>query len=150
MESEKPEIDEEDNEGFSGLEESSAQLNELLASECERVGAKNVVIAGFRQGGAMAVHSGLTFEGGVGSVCSLNGWVLGRDRGLLDQRAESRVWALNALDDRSLSIEYAEHCFASLGGGSRLDFRVDNTPASEMVSHEGLMFLAKIVTSVTT
>ena len=48
---------------YDGLRESAGFIHELIRSELEIVGARNVVLAGLSQGCAMGLHALLSFEG---------------------------------------------------------------------------------------
>jgi phospholipase/carboxylesterase len=56
--SENPELDFEDNMDFHGLEDAKHLLLRLLNEESQKIDSKRIVLAGFQQGGAVALHAG--------------------------------------------------------------------------------------------
>lgn len=56
-----------------GVRESQAQIGQLIARENERgIPAKNIVLAGFSQGGAMSLHTGLRHAERLAGVMALS------------------------------------------------------------------------------
>ena len=56
-----------------GVRRSQAQIGDLIAREIGRnIPCKNIVLAGFSQGGAMALHSGLRYPEKLGGVMALS------------------------------------------------------------------------------
>ena len=56
-----------------GVRQSQAQIGDLIAREIGRkILCKNIVLAGFSQGGAMALHSGLRYPEQLGGVMALS------------------------------------------------------------------------------
>ncbi len=66
-----PRIDSEQDE--SGIRLSAAQLNQLIEDEIERgIKSQNIVLAGFSQGGAIALHTGLRFHQPLAGIMALS------------------------------------------------------------------------------
>lgn len=60
----------------SGLEESRAQVEDLVAGEQERgVAIERIVLAGFSQGAATALYTGLQMDPAPRGIISLSGWL---------------------------------------------------------------------------
>jgi len=58
------------------LQDMSTQIGKLIEREQERgVAAENVVLAGFSQGGAMALHTGLRFERRLAGILIVSGYL---------------------------------------------------------------------------
>ncbi len=56
-----------------GIHDSAATINALIDQECARgLSTRRVVLAGFSQGGAMALHCGLRFPQRLGGVLALS------------------------------------------------------------------------------
>ena len=56
-----------------GVRHSQAQIGQLIAREVDRkIPSKNIVLAGFSQGGAIALHSGLRYPGKLAGVMALS------------------------------------------------------------------------------
>ena len=56
-----------------GVRQSQAQIGQLIARENQRkIPSKNIVLAGFSQGGAMALHTGLRYSETLAGVMALS------------------------------------------------------------------------------
>jgi phospholipase/carboxylesterase len=70
---------------------SEQQLRELIEREHERgVPYRRIVLAGFSQGGAMALHTALRFEQALGGVVVLSGYLLVPDAFEQERRPENQ------------------------------------------------------------
>ncbi len=66
-----PRIDAEQDE--KGMRHSAAQINQLINTEIERgIDSKNILLAGFSQGGAIALHAGLRFNKPLAGIMALS------------------------------------------------------------------------------
>jgi phospholipase/carboxylesterase len=73
------------------LRESALEIEQLMAREHERgVAHEHIVLAGFSQGGAMALHSGLRADLALGGVMVLSGYLLLPDHFEAERTAASR------------------------------------------------------------
>lgn len=64
-----------------GIRDSAAKIHALIEREIERgIPAANIVLAGFSQGGAMALHVGLRFEKKLAGVMALSAYLMFPDR----------------------------------------------------------------------
>jgi phospholipase/carboxylesterase len=64
-----------------GISHSAAKIHALIEHEIERgIPASNIVLAGFSQGGAMALHVGLRYENRLAGIMSLSAYLLFPDR----------------------------------------------------------------------
>jgi len=60
-------------EDETGIRESAAVIHRLIDAECERgIDARRIVLAGFSQGGAMALHSGLRYRQPLAGILALS------------------------------------------------------------------------------
>lgn len=59
-----------------GIEESHHNITALLEEECALIDSRNIVLAGFAQGGAMAIHSGLHYHLPLAGILSFCGYVV--------------------------------------------------------------------------
>lgn len=66
---------EEHEEDASGIEDAHDKITTLLEEECSLIDSRNVILAGFAQGGAMALHSGLNYHLPLAGVLSFCGYV---------------------------------------------------------------------------
>jgi len=61
------------NQDEKGIRYSAAQINQLIETEIERgVESKNILLAGFSQGGAIALHTGLRFSKPLAGIMALS------------------------------------------------------------------------------
>jgi phospholipase/carboxylesterase len=68
-------------EDAAGVAQSAALVNGFIGRECEAgIAAKRIVIAGFSQGGAIALYAGLRFPEALAGVLALSTYLPLRDR----------------------------------------------------------------------
>jgi phospholipase/carboxylesterase len=150
---ENPELDQEDNEEFEGLSESKRFIEALIERESQFVDSKDIVLAGFQQGGAVALHVGLNYKNPLKAICSFNGYVLPSElesSGFSPANQDTLVVAMNAEDDENINIKFAEDSFSELQKiHPKTQFQVDFTPTGKgkMISHESIHHLASIMLS---
>lgn len=66
-----PRIDAEQDE--KGIRHSAVQINQLIETEIQRgIESKNILLAGFSQGGAIALHTGLRFNKPLAGIMALS------------------------------------------------------------------------------
>jgi phospholipase/carboxylesterase len=64
------------NEDAAGIRHSQAQIDALIDHEIERgVAANHIVLAGFSQGGAVALHTGLCYPRALAGIMVLSGYL---------------------------------------------------------------------------
>ncbi len=64
------------NEDVEGIRESQAEVEKLIAQEKQRgIAAKNIYLAGFSQGGAVVLYSGLRHKERLGGILALSTYV---------------------------------------------------------------------------
>ena len=74
------------------IRESSAWIHELVAREVDRgVPASGVVLAGFSQGGAMALFAGLRYPEALAGIMCLSGYLLLSERLTAEAAAANRA-----------------------------------------------------------
>lgn len=74
-----------------GIAHSAEQVRALIEHEMERgVPASRIILAGFSQGGAMALHVGLRYEQKLAGIMALSAYLLFPER-LLQERSEANV-----------------------------------------------------------
>lgn len=73
------------------VRESARLIDELLRRELERgVAANHIVLMGFSQGGAMALHVGSRFDQSLAGIAVLSGYLLLPDRFEAERHAQNR------------------------------------------------------------
>ncbi len=76
-------------EDSAGINASQAAIEQLIEREMARgVAAENIVLAGFSQGGAMALHTGLRQPESLAGIMALSTWLPQWDR-LADEASEA-------------------------------------------------------------
>jgi len=61
------------NQDEQGIRQSAAQINQLIQAELARgIQSKNIVLAGFSQGGAIALHAALRFNQALAGIMALS------------------------------------------------------------------------------
>jgi phospholipase/carboxylesterase len=61
---------------FEGLEESREHINELIEQELAAgISPSRIILAGFSEGGAMALYAGLTLEHSIGGILVMSGYL---------------------------------------------------------------------------
>ncbi|KAA9130849.1 carboxylesterase [Marinihelvus fidelis] len=76
---------------MAGIEQSRRLVDALVNREMARgIASGNIVLAGFSQGGAMALHAGLRFPHTLAGIMSLSAYLLAPDR-LADERAPANA-----------------------------------------------------------
>ena len=74
-----------------GIAESAARIDEYLRRErADGVPADHIVLAGFSQGGAMALHTGLRYTEGLGGILALSAYLPVHDRLELEGSSANR------------------------------------------------------------
>lgn len=74
-----------------GITHSAQQVQALIGREIERgVPASKIILAGFSQGGAMALHVGLRYPQKLAGIMALSGYLLFPDR-LMQERSEANA-----------------------------------------------------------
>lgn len=63
-------------EDVEGIRASQALIDELIRHEIARgIRSENIILAGFSQGGAMALHTGLRYPEKLGGIIALSAWL---------------------------------------------------------------------------
>ena len=69
-------MDQNSKEDVKGFETASARINAIIEKEIANgIEAKNIIIAGFSQGGALALHTALRSEHKLGGCIGLSTWL---------------------------------------------------------------------------
>ncbi len=100
-----------------GIQASAALLREVLATECDAIGSRNVAIGGFSQGGAMAVFVGFTFDRPLSGVFAASAYVVMSDAfpaAINAANADTPLMAVHGEDDDVVPLAYAQQTFDDL------------------------------------
>ncbi len=110
-----------------GIRQSSDWINELIAREIKRgVLSTRIVIAGFSQGGAMALFTGLRYPERLGGVMCLSGYLL-LPESLLGETSKANqdvpVFQAHGSEDPMVSRDLGRRgCNALVEAGHRVDW----------------------------
>ncbi len=102
-----------------GVMESAAIVEALLIAEQKR-GARRIVLGGFSQGAAMALHCGLRHHCKLGGIIALSGYLLFADSLLQDAADENRqtpIFMAHGDADNVVLPQWARHSKDALAGG---------------------------------
>jgi phospholipase/carboxylesterase len=113
-------------EDAAGINESQAAINDLIAQEINRgITPKRIVLAGFSQGGAIALHTALRYPQPLAGVLALSTY-LPLKNNLSDEKAAANlaipIFMAHGVDDDIITMET---CQASLAVLQAQSYRVD-------------------------
>ena len=98
-----------DNEGIA---DSVALVDEMIANEIERgIDEKNIILAGFSQGGAIALQAGLTLPRTIGGIVALSTYLPMTDADLASVQASKMsmpIFMAHGTHDDVIHLQYAE------------------------------------------
>ena len=122
-------------EDEAGLRESSRQIEQLIEREKKRGSPANrIVLAGFSQGGAIALFAGLRFGEQLGGIMALSTYAPLKDK-LIEERSPANlavpIFMAHGTQDPVVSIERASSSKAALTEvGYKIDWRQYPMPHS--------------------
>jgi len=98
-----------DNEGIAA---SVALVDELIAAETDRgISESNILIAGFSQGGAIALQAGLTLPRNIGGIIALSSYLPMTEASLEtinSGKLQTPIFMAHGAIDEVIRVEYAE------------------------------------------
>jgi phospholipase/carboxylesterase len=137
-----------DNEDEVGIEASSRQVGELIEQEIERgIDGSRIFVAGFSQGGAIALHCGLHRQRPPAGIIALSTYVPLMER--LPDAGEGRppILLLHGRDDGLVPLQLAQQsCRLLQNAGYQVDWRV--YPHAHTVSIEELQDIGRWLSAV--
>jgi phospholipase/carboxylesterase len=96
-----------------GVRRSQAHVDALLAREAHRgIAPRRTLLAGFSQGGAIALHAGLRFEMRLAGIVALSTYLIGSDRIGAEASAANRdvpIFMAHGTHDTVVQLAWAEH-----------------------------------------
>lgn len=120
-------LDADSRQDIEGLEAARAEIEALIENEnAQGIPAENIVLAGFSQGGALALYSGLLHARSLAGIMGLSTW-LGEAERVLGQAAEANrhtpVFMAHGEHDPMVPLEYARMSQGALvGAGYRVEW----------------------------
>lgn len=140
-----------DPEDANGIKQSATAITELIEHEFNRgIAYENMVLAGFSQGCAMALHIGLRFRHKLAGIIALSGYLpLAMSLQLEKHSANSTtpIFMAHGTYDQVVVLERAQASCAVL---ERLGYEVDwnEYPMEHSVNHEELMDISRFLQRV--
>ncbi len=113
-------------EDATGISESQLAIEALIAQEIKRgIPAKRIVLAGFSQGGAIALHTALRFKQTLAGVLALSTYLplntlLGAEKSTANQ--QTPIFMAHGVDDAIITLDTCKSSLAVLQAQS---YRVD-------------------------
>ena len=111
-----------------GVRRSQAHVDALLAREATRgIAPRRTLLAGFSQGGAIALYAGLRFDARLAGIIALSAYLIGADQ--VDAQASSAnrdvpIFMAHGTGDQVIAFAWAEHSRDVLEtGGWPLEWR---------------------------
>lgn len=111
-----------------GVRRSQAHVDALLAREASRgIAPRRTLLAGFSQGGAIALYAGLRFDARLAGIIALSAYLIGADQ--VDAQASSAnrdvpIFMAHGTQDQVIALAWAEHSRDVLeAGGWPLEWR---------------------------
>ena len=140
-----------DQEDAAGIHRSAAAISELIEREASRgIAYENIVLAGFSQGCAMALHIGLRFPHRLAGIIALSGYLplaisLHTEKQAANQKTP--IFMAHGLYDVVVIPERAEASYAML---EKMGHQVswNEYPMEHSVNHEELMDISRFLQSI--
>jgi phospholipase/carboxylesterase len=112
-----------------GVRQSQGHADALIAREEARgIAARRIVLAGFSQGGAIALYGGLRFPERLAAIVALSTYLIAGDRLAAEASAANRdipIFMAHGTFDPVVQLAWAEHSRSVLvAGGYRVDWHV--------------------------
>jgi lysophospholipase-2 len=104
-------LDERANENCKGLEESQARIESILEKEHESSGLKydRMVLAGFSQGGALSLFTGLQFPSKLAGLALMSGYLPAAKKLLMStENKDTPIWHGHGSSDPMVTLQVAE------------------------------------------
>jgi phospholipase/carboxylesterase len=137
-----------------GVRRSQAHVDALLAREASRgIAPRRTLLAGFSQGGAIALYAGLRFDARLAGILALSAYLIGADQ--VDAQASSAnrdvpIFMAHGTQDQVIALPWAEHSRDVLeAGGWPLEWRaypMDHAAVIEELAAAGA-FIERVLSS---
>lgn len=105
-------------EDESGIKSSTMQIDQLIADEIERgISSERIILAGFSQGGVMAMQCGLRYPKALGGILVLSGFLLLQNKLRHEMRTENQktpVLMMHGTQDLLIPIDLAKKSCVAL------------------------------------
>lgn len=126
---EKSKLSEDLDEDYRGISRSRRRVQELIASEVKLIDSKKIVLAGFGQGGALAIHAGLRCPYPLAGILSHSGYVVLPDeypQEINEANLKTKICAVHGRLDEVVPLQFAKSRYAVLDrAGVDLELRIE-------------------------
>lgn len=143
-------LDERANENCKGLPDSKARIEGILKTEHETTGLpySRMVLAGFSQGGALSLFTGLQLEESLAGIVVMSGYLPAASQLRLKQPA-TPVWHGHGTQDPLVQFAMAQKTKERLVGMGVEDYTLESFPIPHSISppelQKVLAFMAKVL-----
>ena len=140
-----------DQEDAGGIQKSAASIVELIEKEANRgIAYDKIVLAGFSQGCAMALHIGLRFPHKLAGIIALSGYLPLSLAANLEKHlanAKTPIFMAHGTYDPVVVLERAQASYVAL---EKMGYSVDwnEYPMEHSVNHEELMDISRFLQEV--
>lgn len=140
-----------DQEDASGIQKSAASIVELIENEASRgIAYDKIVLAGFSQGCAMALHIGLRFPHKLAGIIALSGYLPLALTANIEKHAANAhtpIFMAHGTYDPVVMLDRAQASYALL---EKMGYEVDwnEYPMEHSVNHEELMDISRFLQEV--
>ena len=128
-----------------GIYNSQQLIDVLIEQELARVSRAKIILAGFSQGGAMALHCGLRYPKTLGGILVLSGFLTLADKLSIEKNNANQntpILMLHGEHDPIVQIAWAEQSFSSLKKLG-LNAKWKSYPMEHAVCNEEAMDIAR-------
>lgn len=126
---EKANLGDEDEEDYRGISRSYNKVQKLIEGEAKLIDSKKIILAGFAQGGALAIHAGLRCPLPLGGILSHSGYVALPDeypQNISEANRKTRICAVHGRLDEVVPLEFAKSRYRVLEkAGLDVELRVE-------------------------
>ena len=140
-----------DQEDAAGIQKSAASIVQLIENEASRgIAYDKIVLAGFSQGCAMALHIGLRFPHKLAGIIALSGYLPLAMTVNIEKHpanANTPIFMAHGTYDPVVSLDRAQASYALL---QNMGYQVDwnEYPMEHSVNHEELMDISRFLQDV--
>ncbi len=128
---------------LTGIKKSQSQILELIAQENERgIPIERIILAGFSQGGAIALHTGLRLEKKLAGILALSTYLVCPDHLISERKAADtlKIMMMHGSDDTVVDFEYGKKSAAVIvDSGYKVEWKEYAMPHS--VCQEQLLII---------
>jgi predicted esterase len=143
-------LDERANENCKGIEESRARIEKILQTEHSTTGLpySRMVLAGFSQGGALSLYTGLQLESSLAGIVVMSGY-LAAAKTCQPKQLKTPIWHGHGTLDPMVQYAMAEKSKERLMSLGVEDYTLESFPIQHTVSPQELQkvtaFLGKVL-----